>query len=130
MPRHFMASTKPKLVELVWRNGLKRRNRQLKIAELWLDRTDVQVLLECLFDELALALARPGDSVRWPGFGTWTVRERPARDGRHPRTGARIWLHERVVVRFRPDEGWRAFLQEARDKRRRQKTDPVPAATP
>ena len=42
-----------------------------------------------MFDAIEDALAR-GDSVALTGFGTFSVRSRPARAGRHPRTGESI----------------------------------------
>jgi DNA-binding protein HU-beta len=38
----------------------------------------------------------------YPGFGTFTRKVRPARAGRHPQTGERIELPERITVAFQP----------------------------
>lgn len=46
-----------------------------------------------------------GESVVIPGFGSFTVRERAARSGRNPRTGAVIKIAARKVVCFRPGKG-------------------------
>ena len=43
----------------------------------------------------------PGDSVRVPGLGTFTVRERAARTGRNPRTGATIQIAASRSVGFK-----------------------------
>jgi DNA-binding protein HU-beta len=45
--------------------------------------------LEALTDSIAVAL-KNGDSVSIIGFGTFTVKERAARTGRNPQTGASI----------------------------------------
>ena len=49
---------------------------------------------------VAQALAR-GETVRLPGFGAFAVRDRPARPGRHPRTGAPMELPASRAVSFR-----------------------------
>lgn len=51
--------------------------------------------------ELAIGDSGPGDSVRVPGLGTFMVRERAARTGRNPRTGATIQIPASRSVGFR-----------------------------
>ena len=46
-----------------------------------------------------------GDPVVIPGFGSFTVRERAARSGRNPRTGAAITIAARKRVHFNPGKG-------------------------
>lgn len=46
-----------------------------------------------------------GEPVVIPGFGSFTVRERAARSGRNPRTGAVITIAARKVTCFRPGKG-------------------------
>lgn len=48
---------------------------------------------------------KAGEPVVIPGFGSFTVRERAARSGRNPRTGAVIKIAARKVVCFRPGNG-------------------------
>ena len=43
-----------------------------------------------------------GDKVQLVGFGTFEAKERPARVGRNPRTGAPVRIPARRAVRFRP----------------------------
>ena len=38
----------------------------------------------------------------YPGFGTFTVKQRQARTGRNPRTGATIQIPESKTVGFKP----------------------------
>lgn len=42
-----------------------------------------------------------GDSVVIPGFGSFSVKDRPARTGRNPRTGEQIKIAAKKVVKFR-----------------------------
>ena len=51
--------------------------------------------------EQSIADARPGDSVRVPGLGTFTVRQRKARMGRNPQTGASINIPASRSVGFK-----------------------------
>jgi nucleoid DNA-binding protein len=51
--------------------------------------------------ERSIAKARPGDSIRVPGLGTFTVRQRKARMGRNPQTGAAIKIPASRSVGFK-----------------------------
>jgi DNA-binding protein HU-beta len=46
-----------------------------------------------------------GDDVTLIGFGTFTVSERKARDGRNPRTGKKIKIKASKVPKFRAGKG-------------------------
>jgi len=50
----------------------------------------------------ALESLGDGEDVSIPGFGRWMVRQRPARTGRHPRTGAPLDIPAFSSVRFAP----------------------------
>jgi DNA-binding protein HU-beta len=43
-----------------------------------------------------------GEKVTLVGFGTFSVGKRAARDGRNPRTGAKITIPASKVVKFKP----------------------------
>ncbi len=43
-----------------------------------------------------------GDKVTLVGFGTFSVGERTAREGRNPRTGEKISIPASKVVKFKP----------------------------
>lgn len=43
-----------------------------------------------------------GESIAIPGFGSFLVKERPARVGRNPRTGNRMEIAPKKVVKFNP----------------------------
>lgn len=56
-----------------------------------------------------------GEDVAIPGFGTFTVKERAAREGRNPSTGETVMLEARKAPAFKPgktlkDEVKAAFL--------------------
>ena len=46
----------------------------------------------------------------YPGFGTWTVRHRKARNGRNPQTGAVIRIKASKTVGFRPAKEFKTKL--------------------
>ena len=47
---------------------------------------DVEHIVNAVLDEITAALTR-GDRVELRGFGAFSVKNRPARTGRNPRTG-------------------------------------------
>ena len=42
-----------------------------------------------------------GDKIQLVGFGTFSVAERPAREGRYPSTGATITIPAKKVAKFK-----------------------------
>ncbi len=58
-------------------------------------------LVEAVFEEIKNALVR-GEKVKFSGFGNFIVREKNARKGRNPQTGAEIQLEARRVLTFKP----------------------------
>ena len=54
-----------------------------------------------LLDSISGALSK-GDKVTLVGFGTFSVSNRAARQGRNPQTGAPIQIPARTVARFKP----------------------------
>ena len=57
-----------------------------KIAETGLSKKDAGTALDAAIAAIGDALAN-GESVQLLGFGTFSVKERAAREGRNPRTG-------------------------------------------
>ncbi len=51
--------------------------------------------------ESGITSSGPGDAVRVPGLGSFTVRERAARMGRNPQTGAAIQIGASRSVGFK-----------------------------
>ena len=51
------------------------------------------------------------------GIGRFTLKERPARSGRHPRTGEPMQIPAQNTVVFKPDAGVRRFIDRAAAKR-------------
>ena len=62
---------------------------------------DVENIVSAIFDEITDALAS-GNRVELRGFGAFSVKNRPARTGRNPRTGETIKIKKAKVPKFRP----------------------------
>jgi len=61
---------------------------------------DVENIVNAILDEIGDALAR-GDRVELRGFGAFSVKNRPARVGRNPRTGEKVAVAEKYVPQFK-----------------------------
>jgi integration host factor subunit beta len=61
---------------------------------------DVQNIVDGILSAITAALAR-GDRVELRGFGVFSVRNRPARTGRNPRTGVLVSVGQKKVPFFR-----------------------------
>ncbi|HUJ29104.1 MAG TPA: HU family DNA-binding protein [Myxococcales bacterium] len=58
-------------------------------------------LIDTLFATVGKTIKKDGRFF-YPGFGTWTVRQRKARMGRNPQTGAAIKIKASKTVGFKP----------------------------
>ena len=58
-------------------------------------------LVDSLFATISKAIKKEG-RFSYPGFGTWTIRQRKARKGRNPQTGAEIKIKASKTVGFKP----------------------------
>lgn len=57
--------------------------------------------LDALVEAITEAL-KAGDKVTLVNFGTFAINERPARQGRNPRTGDSIEIAAKKVIKFKP----------------------------
>ena len=55
---------------------------------------------EAVLDEIGDTLAE-GNRVELRGFGAFSVKNRPAREGRNPRTGEKVMVEEKWVPFFK-----------------------------
>lgn len=70
---------------------------------------DVERIVGTVLDEISQALAK-GDRVELRGFGAFSVKSRPARTGRNPRTGASVTVQEKKAPFFRTGKELRERL--------------------
>lgn len=70
---------------------------------------DVERIVTTVLDEITKALSN-GDRVELRGFGAFSVKVRPARQGRNPRTGESVSVREKRVPFFRTGKELRERL--------------------
>ncbi len=70
---------------------------------------EVEKIVNIIFEEITGALAR-GDRVELRGFGAFSVKHRPARTGRNPRTGDQVEVSEKYVPYFKTGKELRIRL--------------------
>ncbi|MEW5849899.1 MAG: HU family DNA-binding protein [Myxococcota bacterium] len=58
-------------------------------------------LVDAVFDVVAKTVKKE-KKFTYPGFGTFSLRERKARTGRNPQTGATIQIKKSKTIGFRP----------------------------
>ncbi|WP_312261303.1 integration host factor subunit alpha [Candidatus Igneacidithiobacillus taiwanensis] len=79
---------------------------------------DSKALAEVFFDQIRETLAQ-GEDVKLSGFGNFTLRDKPQRPGRNPKTGEPVPISARRVVTFHPSQKLKAAClgtaQEAED---------------
>ncbi len=74
-----------------------------------LSKADAGRALEATIDAITGSL-KANDSVSLVGFGTFLVRERAARSGRNPQTGATIQISAAKVPAFKGGKGLKDAL--------------------
>ena len=70
---------------------------------------DVENIVNAVLDEITQSLAA-GRRVELRGFGAFSVKHRPARTGRNPRTGEAVEVEERWVPFFKTGKELRERL--------------------
>jgi integration host factor subunit beta len=70
---------------------------------------DVENIINAILNEVIAAMAR-GDRVELRGFGAFSVKRRPARTGRNPRTGAHVEVDQKCVPFFKTGKEMRERL--------------------
>jgi DNA-binding protein HU-beta len=66
-----------------------------------LSKKDTETLLEATFNAIGQAVCKE-KRFAYPGFGTFTLRERAARKGRNPQTGATMKIKASKTIAFKP----------------------------
>jgi integration host factor subunit beta len=70
---------------------------------------DIEKIVNSILGEIVIALAR-GDRVEVRGFGVFSVKHRPARVGRNPRTGKQVAVDRKAVPFFKAGKEMRQRL--------------------
>lgn len=83
-------------------------NKQMLVSEVAkkaeLSKSNAKEAVDAVVESITNALAN-GDKVQLIGFGTFEVRERAARKGRNPQTGAEIDIPATKIPAFKPGKG-------------------------
>lgn len=74
-----------------------------------LTKKDTAAIVDAVFSTLRGAITDDG-RFSYPGFGTFTVKHRKARDGRNPRTGSPIKIPASKTVGFKPAPAFKNSL--------------------
>ena len=71
--------------------------------ELGLNKREAKELVELFFEEIRNTLEN-GDNLKFSGFGSFSVRDKPQRPGRNPKTGEEIPVSARRVVTYKASQ--------------------------
>ncbi len=74
-----------------------------------LSRTQAASALDAVVDNVQRSVKK-GERVTLPGFGTWEARNRAARTGRNPQTGATIQIKASTVPAFKPGQTFKDIV--------------------
>jgi integration host factor subunit beta len=74
---------------------------------------DVENIVNAILEEITTALAE-GNRVELRGFGAFSVKNRPERTGRNPRTGESVHVEEKWIPFFKTGKELRERLNEAK----------------
>jgi len=78
-----------------------------------LSKVQATDVVNTVFESIETCL-KSGDKLTLPGFGTFSINRRAARDGRNPATGETIKIKAKNVVKFKTGKG----LDEAVNKKK------------
>jgi len=70
-------------------------------ADAGISKAAAKLALESMISSVGKTL-KGGGRVSLVGFGSWSISNRAARDGRNPQTGATIKIAAKNVVKFKP----------------------------
>jgi integration host factor subunit beta len=72
-------------------------------------RNDAEETVETIFESIIGALQK-GDKIEIRGFGSFRTRQRRARVGRNPKTGARVEVPPKRVPFFKPSRELKEYV--------------------
>jgi integration host factor subunit beta len=77
-----------------------------------MSRKDSEVIVETIFESIVKSL-RNGDKIEIRGFGSFRTRQRDARVGRNPKTGARVDVPAKKIPYFKPSKDLKDLVNSA-----------------
>lgn len=91
---------------------------QILAEEAELSKRQAGEIVELVLEEITNAL-RKGEKVQLIPFGSFVVRSRKKREGRNPKTGAKIIIPARKVPAFQAGKGLREAVGGVKKKAKR-----------
>ena len=90
-----------------------------------MSRKDSEIIVETIFESIVKSL-RSGDKIEIRGFGSFRTRQRDARVGRNPKTGARVEVPAKKIPYFKPSKELKDVVNNSAGAAK----DPAPASQP
>jgi integration host factor subunit beta len=113
-----------KSAEAEWQNMIKSELiDKIAAQNPHLFQRDVELIVNVIFDEIISSLAR-GERVELRGFGAFSVKRRPPRAGRNPRTGEQVFVEEKYVPYFKTGKELRLRMNKDFEKKSKVKSEP------
>jgi DNA-binding protein HU-beta len=78
-------------------------------------KADAERVVDAFFDEV-VSVAKKGDKVAWPGFGSFSTSNRAARTGRNPQTGAEVKIAASTAMKFTSSSALKQTLNPKKKK--------------
>ncbi len=75
-----------------------------------LNKREAKELVDAFYAEISNSLEQ-GKEVRISGFGNFTIRDKPPRPGRNPKTGEEIPISARRVVTFQASQKLKSAVE-------------------
>lgn len=84
-------------------------------ADFRIHRNEAKLLVELFFEEIRACLEN-GEEVKLSGFGNFTLRDKPQRPGRNPKTGKEVPITARRVVSFHASPKLKSIVEHRKVK--------------
>lgn len=92
-----------------------------------MSRKESEIIVETIFESIVKSL-RGGDKIEIRGFGSFRTRQRDARVGRNPKTGARVEVPPKKIPYFKPSKELKDLVNDS--VAARSSAEAAPAETP
>lgn len=76
-----------------------------------LTKKHAEIIVNTVFESIVDSL-RHGEKIELRGFGSFRIRQRGARIGRNPKTGAKVKVPPKKIPYFKPGKELRELLNE------------------
>ena len=94
--------------------GLTKADLISEVVDAGIPRRDAEQAVQVVIDSIVSCL-QGGEGIELRGFGSFRIRERGARVGRNPKTGARVEVPPKRVPYFKPGKALRESINRSDD---------------